>query len=279
MEGHALVSAVPEEELAEDSNARGLQSLFAKSSRLRRLLFFGGILFQGLFCLCFFASTDVHSIPTVWLVFLCLSAACFLLCSGFMMLTARPQQRLMIACVYGASFAFALLFASWLQLFGVAAVYEIYKLTPPPGSQARVLSGFVILLVYSTDVFEALDHVRQHESKALIPIIAIVLMLVVVSLLQHIYPANATSLYFEIALTALILLMHLFAGILHEERLSFLVFALVVSFICLGALCASTILVVFDYENIADVVHRCVDVLLLIESHWVRTGPMRAFMK
>ena len=45
--------------------------------------------------------------------------------------------------------------------------------------------------------------------------------------------------------------------------------------LCLAALSSAAILAILEFETIADVIHRCVDVALLMESHLARVTSLR----
>ena len=75
--------------------------------------------------------------------------------------------------------------------------------------------------MYSTDVFSALHHVTSTRSnRELAPIIVIVFGLVTLSILQRIMVdpfSGELVLWFELGLTTLIMLMHLFAALMTEK--------------------------------------------------------------
>ncbi len=107
----------------------------------------------------------------------------------------------------------------------------------------------------------------------MLPVGAIAVTLVGVTVTQRFFN-NVNTLTCEIALTALIVLLHLQASLVTHHKLG-LAIAVGVSLVSVAGLGAAVILFVWEHEPVADVVHRCVDMLLLLESHVARVAILR----
>ncbi len=263
-----------EEPDAKDGGA--MSRLLSHASAARKWLFALFVVCQGAFVLCFFFKADVFQLSPGVVAGAAVSLA-LLIAVGAVLVGTAPEGRLVLLCVLVCAFVWMLLFAAWMQLFIASAVLEVLEL-PDSGVQERVLSGFVVLLVFSSDVFSALDHLNEARPswRAMLPVLLIAAALVGVTATQRFF-ASAESLPFEIALTALIVLLHLQASVVahHGPAVGGLAVAVGVSLVSLAGLCAAVCLFVLEHEPVADVLHRCVDVLLLLESHVARVALLR----
>ncbi len=259
-----------------DKDGGAVSRLMARASSARKWLFGLFIVLQGAFMSCFFYKSDVFQLGTGVIAGASVSFVLLVVAGGILIATA-PSSKQILLCMLVCAWVWMLLFSSWLQLFVLSATYELNGYPPVPRMQERVLSGFVVLLVFSSDVFSALSHLNdaQPNWKEVLPVGLIAVGLVAVTMTQR-FLASLDMLPFEITLTALIVLLHLQASLVgHETSTAGLALAVGVSLTGLAGLCVAICLYVLEKEPVADVMHRSVDVLLLLESHISRVALLR----
>jgi hypothetical protein len=278
-EGLALLEKGGGESLSDEHGSEKggtLSRLLGHASARRKWLFLLFMVCQGSFVLTYYWQANVRLLPPAVIGGMCVCLLALLVVGGVLVGTA-PQSKVVLLCVLACAFVWLLLFTAWLQLFISSAIFEVLALPSTPGLQERVLSGFVVLLVFSSDVFAALDHLNgiRPSWRMMLPVLVIAGALLGVTVTQRFFP-EADSLPFELALTACIVLLHLQASLVaHHGPALGLIIAVGVSLVTLAGLCAAVCLYVLEHEAIADVMHRCVDVILLLESHLARVATFK----
>ena len=272
----------------------GVMATLSKASRTIKVLLASSLLFQTLFTLSFFYSSDVSDLPVWAVVVACLSAVGFLACIGVSMWLSHvyggPIRPGLAGLFYVCSFTFAVLFGNWFRYFVQGIVAKIHD-HDVPVTDERVLSGFIVLLVYSSDVHGALNHVSEFKSFTLLrflPLCLLSLALAVVAIMFRVFGDVESAivgdplLLLENTLTLLICVLHLTvtlqAGDSPHPPLPPLGILLTAGFmlLCTAAMVAVMGLAFsFEYLYIADIIHRCIDVALLLEAQVVRQFQLK----
>lgn len=125
-----------------------MSRLLVRASSARKWLFGLFVLSQAAFVLCFFDTVDVYDLSEGLIAGLSVSLA-LLIAVGAVLVGTAPASKMVLLCVLTCAFAWQLLFANWLQLFIRSASLEVLGMPQHAGVQERVLSGFVVLLVFS----------------------------------------------------------------------------------------------------------------------------------
>lgn len=261
---------------AQALHARLVLALVAR----RRFIYLALSLLGMTFCALFYGTSDVWDLGPGFITGTCVAAAAFCGATAVLVATSSGRHNGAVALLLSMSaLSFGILFAAWFQLF-VRSCYVEIRAISAPGLQERMLSGFLLLLVFSQDVLGSLGHVLARNALSVAEfavLFSLYVGLLLLSVLYRIFATDSTQLHFELGITVGIVLLHLATG-LSAPSVSVVRKSITAasSLLCLAALSAAMALPLWGLERVSEVIHRCVDVLLLLESHTSTMATIRS---
>ena len=258
----------------------------SRSSRVALLAAFGGQLLSAVGLVW---KPRVEQLPLFAILLTAIGAGISVVAASFAIYLApsaigRKFRTLLLI----VSWTWQLLLCHWLVLFSQTIRNEIQDVSDSMLNNS-VLSGFSLLLVFSQDVFGALGHIVEAgrlPGRWFVLIVSVMVLMLGTSVAFHVFGNEPSTIVtepsalFEIATTLLILLLHLCTGLMnslfHSMSRCQWVFDLVFTTIAMMAMIAAFALAFFhQYDAVADIIHRCTDVALLMESSWLRQIDIR----